>query len=104
MQNIPDYSNLKFSLADMNKFFKDQGIKLDQKQTQKLNSVFGKFDKLSEKQDGEISKSENREEFMKTLEKDEPKIFDKLIEFSIAVEMAEDMRQEQQKNIKQKDK
>ena len=41
---------------------------------------------------------------MKTLEKDEPKIFDKLIEFSIAVEMAEDMRQEQQKNIKQKDK
>lgn len=102
--NIPDYSDLKFSMTDMNRFFKDQGIKLNQKDTEKLNSVFNKYDAKNEKKDGEISKIDNRVRFLGELEKSDPEIFDKVVSFSIAVECAEDMRKtknEIEKDIKQ---
>ena len=102
--NIPDYSDLKFSMTDMNRFFKDQGIKLNQKDTEKLNSVFNKYDAKNEKKDGEISKIDNRVRFLGELEKSDPEIFDKVVSFSIAVACAEDMRKtknEIEKDIKQ---
>ena len=102
--NIPDYSDLKFSMADMQRFFKDQGIKLNQNDAKKLNSVFNKYDAKNEKKDGEISKIDNRVRFLGELEKSDPEIFDKVVSFSIAVEYAEDMRKaknEIEKNIKQ---
>ncbi len=102
--NVPDYSDLKFSMADMNRFFKDQGIKLNTEQTKKLNSVFNKYDAKNEKKDGEISKIDNRAAFLGELEKSDPEIFDAIAPFSIAVEYAEDLRkqkQEVEKEIKQ---
>ncbi len=99
--NIPDYSDLKFSMADMNRFFKDQGIKLNQNDTKKLNSVFNKYDAKNEKQDGEISKIDNRVRFLGELEKTDPEIFDKVVPFSIAVEQAEDLRKQKAETDKE---
>lgn len=92
--NIPDYSDLKFSMADMNRFFKDQGIKLDTLQKMNLNSVFYKYDAKNEKKDGEISKLDNRAKFLGELEKSDPETFNKVVSFSIAVESAEDLRKQ----------
>jgi len=99
--NIPDYSDLKFSMADMNRFFKDQGIKLDTLQKMNLNSVFNKYDAKNEKKDGEISKIDNRVRFLGELEKSDPEIFDKVVSFSIAVEQAEDLRKQKAETEKE---
>lgn len=99
--NIPDYSDLKFSMADMNRFFKDQGIKLDTLQKMNLNSVFNKYDAKNEKQDGEISKIDNRAKFLGELETSDPETFDKVVSFSIAVEQAEDLRKQKAETEKE---
>lgn len=102
--NIPNYSDLKFSMADMNRFFKDQGIKLDTLQKMNLNSVFNKYDAKNEKKDGEISKLDNRAKFLGELQISDPETFDKVVPFSIAVEQAEDLRKQKaeiEKELKQ---
>jgi hypothetical protein len=43
---IPDYSNIQFSMADMERFFKDGNVQLDNKSKQKLNTIFQKCDIL----------------------------------------------------------
>ncbi len=101
---VPDYSDLKFSMADMNRFFKDQGIKLNTLQTMNLNSVFNKYDAKNEKKDGEISKIDNRVKFLGELQISDPETFDKVVPFSIAVEYAEDLRKQKaevEKELKQ---
>ena len=94
-ENIPDYTNIKFSLADMNKYLKDSNIKLSVEDSKKLNTVFSHYDKVNEKgenkPDGILTKQiEDREAFMKDLQKRMPEVFDKLCEFFIINDIVEE--------------
>ena len=97
VNEIPDYSNIQFSLSDMNRFLKDSNFTLSEADSKKLNTIFGKYDKVNEKgenkPDGILSKNENREKFLKDLDKEMPELSNKLLEFFIILDIVEEDRE-----------
>ena len=100
MNQIPDYSDIKFSVKDMQRFLKDGNIKLEKKDLDKLNTIFKNYDKINtkgeKKPDGELGLNEDREGFKNDLEKQMPGVFDKLIEFFIILDIVEENRAEKE--------
>ena len=98
MQNIPDYSNIKFSMADMERFFKDGNVQLNDQTKQKLNTIFEKCDIRGEDgkklQDGDgILTGKERESFMKKVKHKMPEIYEKVVDFFVAVDVVEELNQ-----------
>lgn len=104
MNQIPDYSDIRFSVKDMKRFFKDGNIQVDKKELDQLSQILSHYDKVNEKgenkPDGELGLKEDREAFKEELEKQMPGMFDKLLEFFIIVDVVEEDRamKEAQKN------
>jgi len=96
MNQIPDYSDIKFSVKDMQRFLKDGNINIGQKDLEKLNTIFKNYDKVNakgeKKPDGELGINENREGFKEELEKRMPGLADKLVEFFIILDIVEEDR------------
>jgi len=90
---IPNYTDVQFSLSDMNKYLRENNVTLSGSDAKKLNTIFGHYDKLNnkgeQKPDGVLAKSENREAFLNELNKEIPGLSDKLLEFFIMVDIAE---------------
>jgi predicted DNA-binding protein len=98
MQNIPDYSGIKFSMADMERFFKDGNVQLSDQTKQKLNTIFEKCDKRGE--DGKKLKGgdgvltgKERESFMKKIKHKMPEIYENVVDFFVAVDVIEELDQ-----------
>ena len=95
---IPDYSDIKFTVNDMQRFLKDGNINLEKKELDKLNTIFKNYDKINDKgeqkPDGELGLNEDREGFQNELKKSMPGVFDKLVEFFIILDIVEEKRAE----------
>ena len=109
MTNIPDYSNIQFSMADMERFFKDGNIQLDAKSKEKLNTIFEKCDKRNtdgkklKGGDGQLTGKE-RESFMKKIKKKMPELYSQVVDFFVTVDVIEDMKQQQETALKELEK
>ena len=101
MNNIPDYSNIQFSMADMERFFKDGNIQLNDKSKQKLNTIFEKCDKRDTEGkklkggDGLLTGKE-RESFLKKIKKKMPELYSQVVDFFITVDTVEDLNKEKE--------
>ncbi len=91
-----DYGDLKMNLEGMNKFFRDNGVKLNSKDTAKINTIFSECDVENtngeEKPDGELTGQE-RTNFLDKIKTACPKLYQKVVDFYTAVEVVEDLRE-----------
>ena len=92
---IPDYSDLKMNMSGLNRFFNDQGIKISSEESSKLNTIFNECDtenaKGEKKQDGELTGQE-RSKFLARIKSAAPKLYQKVVDFYTAVDVAEDLQ------------
>lgn len=100
---IPDYSDLKMNMSGLNRFFNDQGIKISSEESSKLNTIFNECDtenaKGEKKQDGELTGQE-RSKFLARIKSAAPKLYQKVVDFYTAVDVAEDLQKTQEETKK----
>ena len=101
---VQDFSNASMNLSSINAYLKDNGIEISAEESTKLNSIFKECDvenaKGENKPDGELSLKE-RPNFLAKIKSSLPKLFKKLVDFSILVELKEDFgaQQKEQKKV-----
>lgn len=104
---IPDYRDLKMNMSGLNKFFNDQGIKISSEESSKLNTIFNECDtenaKGEKKPDGELTGQE-RSKFLARIKSAAPKLYQKVVDFYTAVDVAEDLQKTQEETKKDLEK
>ena len=102
-----DYSNVRFTMADLNRFSKDGNVKVSDDKRKQLNTIFKSSDKFDEygrhvKQGDGILNIEERVKFLNRVQKEIPDLFNDIVDFALTVELIEDLRlQNEQKSKKQ---
>ena len=80
------------NMSGLNRFFNDQGIKISSEESSKLNTIFNECDtenaKGEKKQDGELTGQE-RSKFLARIKSAAPKLYQKVVDFYTAVDVAE---------------
>lgn len=99
-----DFNNVNMTLTSINAYLKDNGVEVSAEDSAKLNSIFKESDtenaKGEKKADGELSRKE-RSVFLDKVQSALPKLFQKLVDFSIIVNSKEDAEKQRKETIKQ---
>ena len=99
---VPDYSNIKFNMNDIQRFFKDQGVDVSAKDSKTLASIFKECDTQDEKgekkADGVLTGAE-RDKFFDKIKSACPKLVNSVVDFFVTVEIIEE--QKELKRVKQ---
>ena len=97
---VQDFNNINFSINGMQTFFKEQGVEVNAGDSKKLESIFKECDTTNEKgekkSDGVLTGAE-RDSFMDKVKSACPNIYQKVVDFFVAIDVKEDleaMRQE----------
>ncbi len=93
---VPDYSNIKFNMNDIQRFFKDQGVDVSAKDSKTLASIFKECDTQDEKgekkADGVLT-GEERSTFIDKIQAACPKLVNSVIDFFTTVEVVEEQKE-----------
>lgn len=96
---VQDFSNVNMSLSHINAFLKDSGIEVSAEESAKLNCIFKESDIENEngekKPDGILSVKE-RNAFLNKVKTALPKLFQKIVDFTVAIEVKEDLEAQRQ--------
>ena len=100
---IQEFSNLKANLSSMNKFFAENDVKLSDTEKAQIKSIFNEANtqKETDKTIEEQLTGEERIGFLDKIKTTLPNIYNKIVDFFVAVEVTEDLEknsQEYQKN------
>jgi len=100
---IQEFSNLKANLSSMNKFFAENNIKLSDSEKAQIKSIFDQANtqKETDKNIEEQLTGNERVGFLEKIKTTLPNIYNKIVDFFVAVEVTEDLEkisQEYQKN------
>lgn len=100
---IQEFSNLKANLSSMNKFFAENDVKLSDTEKAQIKSIFKEANtqKETDKTIEEQLTGEERIGFLDKIKTTLPNIYNKIVDFFVAVEVTEDLEkisQEYQKN------
>lgn len=99
---VQDFGNIKMNMEGLNRFFQDSGVKISGEDSAKINSVFQECDtentKGDKKPDGELTGQE-RMNFLDKIKSACPNLYQKVVDFYTAVDVAEDLEQSRQEAI-----
>ena len=92
---IQEYSNLKANLTSMNKFFAENDIKLSDTEKAQIKSIFNEANtqKETDKTIEEQLTGEERIGFLDKIKTALPNIYNRIVDFFVAVEVTEDLEQ-----------
>lgn len=101
---VQDFSNVKMTLSSINAYLKNNGIEVSAEESAKLNTIFKESDtenaKGEKKPDGELSIKE-RDTFIDKIETALPRLFQKLVDFSIIMDIKDEEEAQKKENLKQ---
>ena len=92
---IQEFSNLKANLSSMNKFFTENDIKLSDTEKAQIKSIFNEANtqKETDKTIEEQLTGEERIGFLDKIKTALPNIYNRIVDFFVAVEVTEDLEQ-----------
>lgn len=92
---IQEFSNLKANLTSMNKFFAENDIKLSDTEKAQIKSIFNEANtqKETDKTIEEQLTGEERIGFLDKIKTTLPNIYNRIVDFFVAVEVTEDLEQ-----------
>ena len=92
---IQEFSNLKANLTSMNKFFAENDIKLSDTEKAQIKSIFNEANtqKETDKTIEEQLTGEERIGFLDKIKTALPNIYNRIVDFFVAVEVTEDLEQ-----------
>lgn len=104
---VLDFGKINFSIKGMQTFFKYQDVEFSPEDSQKLVSIFKECDTTNEKgeqkSDGVLTGAE-RDSFMDKVKSACPNIYQKVVDFFVAIDVKEDLMSTQQESMDSVDK
>ena len=99
---VQDFNNINFSINGMQTFFKEQGVEVNAGDSKKLESIFKECDTTNEKgekkSDGVLTGAE-RDSFMDKVKSACPNIYQRVVDFFVAIDVKEDLEAMQQETV-----
>ena len=101
---IQEFSNLKANLSSMNKFFAENDIKLSDTEKAQIKSIFNEANtqKETDKTIEEQLTGEERIGFLDKIKTALPNIYNRIVDFFVAVEVTEDLEQNESQKTSSK--
>ena len=101
---IQEFSNLKANLTSMNKFFAENDIKLSDTEKAQIKSIFNEVNtqKETDKTIEEQLTGEERIGFLDKIKTALPNIYNRIVDFFVAVEVTEDLEQNESQKTSSK--
>jgi hypothetical protein len=90
---ISEFSNLKANVSSMNKFFAENDIKRSDTEKAQIKSIFDQANvqKETDKNIEEQLTGDERGSFLDKIKNSLPNIYNKIVDFFVAVEVTEDL-------------
>ena len=99
---VQDFSNIKMNVEGFNQFLQANNVKISREESIKINTIFHECDtentKGDKKPDGELTGQE-RMNFLDKIKSACPNLYQKVVDFYTAVDVAEDLEQSRQEAI-----